>query len=210
MIRYTMKTDSTAFLGPGNRAVLWVHGCQAHCPGCIAADMNAGAPPFRETPESLAAWFLSTGADGLTISGGEPFLQARELAAFLTRVREARPAVNVIVYTGFLWEELNDPAHRLLLDRIDLLIDGPYQEERNSGFFGIGSDNQRLIRLSDRISDQAIRSYYQRDRGREVSLHVDEAGVSLIGVPSRAQMEVWRQVKSRILNEKQQRKEDVS
>ena len=82
VIRYSEKIDSTKLLGPGERAVLWVHGCCFDCPGCIAWNFRYGT--FREeTAEKLAEWVLSTSATGITISGGEPMLQAAELARML-------------------------------------------------------------------------------------------------------------------------------
>ena len=78
-IKYSEKIENTQLLGPGNRAVLWVYGCCFDCDGCIAYNFKNGT--YREdTIDELANWFVDTPSDGITISGGEPMLQAEALA----------------------------------------------------------------------------------------------------------------------------------
>ena len=140
-------------LGPGVRYALWVQGCEKRCPGCTAPDawnMEAGTP----VKTAALAWEIAlSGADGLTISGGEPFLQAGELSEMIDIIRRKRD-MGVIVYTGFLYEELLEREDaRALLERTDLLIDGPYIRELDDGKSLRGSSNQRVIPLTDRYAD---------------------------------------------------------
>ena len=84
---------------------------------------------------------------GLTLSGGEPFLQAADCAALAQRAR-AR-GLDVWTYTGYTWEALaatGRPDWAALLDATDVLVDGPFVQARKSydALFR-GSDNQRLI-----------------------------------------------------------------
>ena len=149
-----MKEPAVRVLGPGVRYVLWVQGCGKRCPGCTAPtawDMEAGTP----VKTGALAWEIAlSGADGLTISGGEPFLQAEELAEMIDVIRRKRD-MGVIVYTGFLYEELMEREDaRALLERTDLLIDGPYIRELDDGKSLRGSSNQRVIPLTDRYADQ--------------------------------------------------------
>lgn len=87
---------------------------------------------------------------GITLSGGEPFCQAKPLAELAKRVHGA--GKDVVVYTGYTWEELaasQDPDIQALLGQADLLIDGPFiQELRNLELSFRGSENQRLIDLN--------------------------------------------------------------
>ena len=107
MIRYAAKIENCTVLGPcGERAVIWVHGCCFDCKGCIAENYKYG--PYAEaSAEELAKWYLLAGrkTEGITISGGEPFLQAGELAKMIRLIRKKRE-IGVVVYTGFLYEEL--------------------------------------------------------------------------------------------------------
>ena len=66
--------ESTNLLGPYNRFVIWVHGCCFDCDGCLAENMKNG--PFEEIGiEELALRIVDSQCEGITISGGEPFLQ---------------------------------------------------------------------------------------------------------------------------------------
>lgn len=197
MIRYSEKIDSTELLGPGERAVLWVHGCCFDCPGCIARNFRYGA--YREeTVERLAEWILSISAAGITISGGEPMLQAAELARLLKVVREKRE-IGVIVYTGFVYETLLEKAEeeegiRDFLSQIDLLIDGPYLEEQNNNEPFRGSSNQRILPLTERYKDQ-IEGYYYQPKGRQIEVRLQGDKTLMVGIPSRDQAAIWQRIK---------------
>lgn len=196
-IRYGARLGGCTVLGPGTRAVLWVHGCCFDCPGCIGHSFKEGEW-LEASPEEMADWYLGLGADGLTISGGEPMLQAAALARTIALIRE-RVDCGVIVYTGFTYEELlerskSDPDTCAFLDAIDLLIDGPYVAEQDNGRPYVGSSNQRLIALTDRYGDD-IKSYYENATAREVEIRLSETGTIMMGVPSSEQREIWRQIK---------------
>lgn len=197
VIRYGARAGDCTVLGPGSRAVLWVFGCCFDCPGCIGRSFKEGEW-FESSPEEMADWYVGLGADGLTISGGEPMLQAAALAKTISLVRE-RMDCGVIVYTGFTYEALlerskGDADIRAFLDAIDLLIDGPYVAERDNGRPYVGSSNQRLIALTERYEND-IESYYERATAREVEIRLSETGTIMIGVPSSEQREIWRQIK---------------
>lgn len=206
-LRYSARIDRCTLLGPGSRAVIYVHGCCFSCKGCIASGFAAQAP-IETSAQEMAQWFLSlTGCDGLTISGGEPMLQAGALAEVIDLIRRERD-VGVIVYTGFVYEALLDRAREdegiaRLLDRADLLIDGPYVQEKDEGQFARGSSNQRLIALTGRYKDD-IGPYYESGRAREMELRLDGRRVMMIGVPSAGQSLLWRQLKQNIQDERAQ------
>lgn len=165
-----MKEPKVSVLGPGERYVLWVQGCNKSCPGCVAEnahDMKAGSPIDIG---ALAMEIALSGSDGLTISGGEPFLQAAELAEMIDRVRRFRE-MGVIVYTGYRYEELlDDPECRDLLSKTDILIDGPYIKELDDGKSLRGSSNQRVICLTDKYNDY-LELYGKPGRCRETFNH---------------------------------------
>src|SRR6185437_8768369 len=70
----------------------------------------------------------------------------------LDEVRAVRPEFTAMSYSGFTHAALRrgTPAQRALLDRLDLLVDGPYQVARHGDLRWRGSANQRLIALTDR------------------------------------------------------------
>lgn len=176
-----MRERSVTTLGPGRRYAVWVSGCHRNCPGCIAPDshdMTRGTPVDAD---ALAWEILLSGAEGLTISGGEPFLQAAALAQMVQTVRQKRD-LGVIVYTGFTYEELcRMPDAQPLLEQTDLLIDGPYIRELDDGLSLRGSSNQRVIPLTERYR-QELPNYGTRPREQEIFHH---AGTThFVGIPT--------------------------
>lgn len=145
-----MTEPAVTVLGPGRRFVIWTQGCPRRCPGCVAESSHSGQAGTELPAARLALEILLSHADGLTVSGGEPFLQPQALAEVIRRVRQQRD-LGVIVYTGYLYEELAAlPGAEALLAVTDLLIDGPYVKELDDGGSLRGSSNQRVIPLTDR------------------------------------------------------------
>ncbi|MFD6397573.1 4Fe-4S single cluster domain-containing protein [Nocardia sp. NPDC060249] len=176
-----IATDS---LGPGRRAVVWVQGCPLNCRGCVAPDWIPVENNRIVTPEALAAQILAMPEiGGLTLSGGEPMLQAAVLSELVRHVRAVRD-LDVICFTGFTLARLRDnpptPEVADLLSVIDVLIDGPYVAARDNGRGLRGSDNQAINHLTDRLRGS---EYDFADRPRTAELHVDPRSVTLVGVP---------------------------
>jgi anaerobic ribonucleoside-triphosphate reductase activating protein len=93
-------------LGPGRRIGIWLQGCSIRCAGCMSRDtwaFSRDSEPSEGLLERMAPWL--TEADGVTISGGEPFDQPYGLLALLARLRE-RFKGDVLVYSGYEFEAL--------------------------------------------------------------------------------------------------------
>jgi anaerobic ribonucleoside-triphosphate reductase activating protein len=175
--------DSCTVLGPGTRAVICVQGCPLRCRDCIAPETLGFDGGTAMPVDELAPWLCSlTSAEGVTLSGGEPFAQAESLALLIDAVRAVRPDFTVMSYSGFTLAALRrgTPAQRALLDRIDLLVDGPYQVAHHGDLRWRGSSNQRLIPLSDRYRD--VLAEPDVGAGIEFSVGVDRT-LSWAGVP---------------------------
>jgi len=90
-------------LGPGRRIGIWLQGCSIRCPGCISMDTWApgrGITTIDDVVSAIAQWIPT--ADGITISGGEPFDQPVALMELLGRLRSLTEA-DVLVFTGHPW-----------------------------------------------------------------------------------------------------------
>jgi anaerobic ribonucleoside-triphosphate reductase activating protein len=150
---------------------------------------------FSVAVPALAEKILATeGVEGITITGGEPFLQAEGLAKLVGEVRSQRD-FGVIVYTGFTLAQLEEkaerePAIRELLETIDLLIDGPYLAELDDGRSLRGSDNQEVHPLTDRYAE-IVSDWYGRSR-RAAELHLVGDELFLAGIPGRDILRKWR------------------
>lgn len=170
-------------LGPGTRFVVWVQGCPLSCRECVSPQwIPAGGGELADVGE-LADRVVREAADGLTVSGGEPFAQADAVAELIRRVREQRD-LSVMAYSGFTLEHLRrhgTPGQRRLLDSLDILVDGPYLPERHADLRWRGSANQHLHLLTGRHAAPAD------DRGAGLQVEVTAEGlVQWLGVPPTA------------------------
>ncbi len=198
VLHLAQKTDACTVLGLGRRAVLWVQGCPFRCPGCVAPETQ----PFRggETVDvGTLADELNRVPDieGLTFSGGEPFAQAAALANLIDQIRNRRPDLSFMSYTGFTLEYLVEHgtnAQKTLLRQLDILIDGSYQADRHTNLRWRGSDNQRVHFLTDRY--RHLEHDLLNDRGTwlEFVYHSSEQGEPVgwwMGIPPQAFREAF-------------------
>ncbi len=145
--------------GPGFRFVCFTQGCPHNCSGCHNPDSHDPCGGREMTTDEVIAQMLSNPlTDGLTLSGGEPFLQAEEC---LTLARTAHAhGLNVWAYSGWTFEELADHgtvAQQSLLREVDVLVDGLFlQEERSLTLHWRGSKNQRVINVQATLAAHDI------------------------------------------------------
>ena len=143
--------------GPGLRYTVFVQGCHRNCHGCHNPATHDPAGGYEESIEALIAGLdRNPLADGLTISGGEPFLQTEDCAKLAWLAR--RRGKSVWVYTGYTYEEiLTHKEFRSLLEEIDVLVDGPFIEsEKSYELHFRGSRNQRLINVPASLEEGKV------------------------------------------------------
>lgn len=165
-------------LGPYSRFGVWVQGCCRACPGCVTPDAQPLDGGYEMGSEELAAVILRyPEVEGLTISGGEPFLQSNALCDLILRVRQTAP-LGVIVYTGFPFEQIRDDP---LTELCDAIIDGAYVAELDDGRSLRGSSNQRLILLTSRYEGLIP---FGTIRRQTEWVQPTGGGLAQVGVPS--------------------------
>lgn len=182
-------------LGPGRRAGIWFQGCTIGCRGCISADTWRADPAAATDTEAVLDWLESLPpeqVDGVTISGGEPTEQPEALAALLAgvgrwrerhaadRSRAQLPTPDVLVYTGRDPDWLDRPE-AAVLDGADATIAGPYDASLAGSAPLRGSDNQRIVALTElgrtRYAESGL------PPRREVQVDVVDGRLWLIGIP---------------------------
>ena len=154
VLRLSGLTPESLVDGPGLRYVIFTQGCPHRCPNChnpTSWDMDTGKE--FTVKEIIRMLKKQKKIQGVTFSGGEPFLQAAELSQVALAAHQL--GLDVVTYSGFTYEELieqgkNDINITALLSASDLLIDGKYIDaKRDSSLPFRGSSNQRIIKIPE-------------------------------------------------------------
>lgn len=147
-IRLGGITPNSVVDGPGLRTVVFFQGCPRHCPGCHNEEL---LPPDGGREISLEEMLKEIEATitpitkGITFSGGDPLMQEAGLYELLKRLRQVYPQLDYWVFTGYQYEEIKNMP---LLQLIDVLVDGPFQQDKRDWDLTFrGSSNQRIIDL---------------------------------------------------------------
>lgn len=175
-----MTAPCSEVLGPYKRFIVWVQGCKRRCKGCIAKDSwSLDGGELVEVDTIVQQILRQENIEGITISGGEPFLQQDALCELISKVR-AHKDIGVIIYTGMKYNEIENTA---LAHSADLIIDGEYVEELNDNKSLRGSSNQNVLCLTERYKD--IVSEYYGKQGRKIELILADGITRMIGIPSK-------------------------
>lgn len=148
--------------GEGVRCSLYVAGCPFHCEGCYNVatwNFRAGLPYTQELEEQIIADLSQPYVQGLTLLGGEPFLNTGILLPLVKRVREELPDKDIWSWTGYTWEELmlETPDKLELLSLVDILVDGRFDRtKRDLTLQFRGSSNQRIIDVSKSLASKQV------------------------------------------------------
>lgn len=151
-IRISGIIEESIVDGPGLRFVVFAQGCVHNCNGCHNPETHSLEGGKLMSASEIVKAYKNSGASGVTISGGEPFLQGEALAFLGEEIHKL--GGNVITYTGYTHMDLiklqmNTPSVKKLLQETDLLVDGPFiLDERTVDRPFIGSANQKIISLS--------------------------------------------------------------
>ncbi|WP_411132227.1 4Fe-4S single cluster domain-containing protein [Vibrio vulnificus] len=148
--------DQTNAEGPGLRTAIWVQGCLKRCRGCCNPAFLEIKPAKVLSSEDICQRIKSNyqnyGIEGITLLGGEPFLQAAGLVDIAKFTQEL--GLTVMIFTGYNMEELSDEKFKgasELIQFTDLLIDGEYDHHQPETVRNwVGSTNQNFHYISDR------------------------------------------------------------
>jgi len=192
-VRIYAIVEQTRNLGPGKRVAIWFQGCPFDCPGCITPDsQNRYGGENLPLEDILGLLSNTSGFDGVTISGGEPFAQAGALRVILKHCRSLN--LSTIVFTGFSLSKLRSTATRnadvaACLTLIDVLVDGLFEEAQIECDGMRGSANQSIHFLTERlVSERDALLNYDRSRSE---LALTGGGPFLIGVPGPGMATAW-------------------
>ena len=145
--------------GDGLRTVIWIAGCDRKCPGCFSPhthDFQAGVEFDAAAKAELVKDLSEDWCAGITWLGGEPLhpVNFPEVLVLAKEIRKKYPNKTQWLYTGYTYNEIiNNTVMSKILNYIDVLCDGPFiQELRDPNLKWVGSSNQNVINIQQRIS----------------------------------------------------------
>ena len=160
--------------GEGVRTVIYVSGCSHNCYNCHnpqTHDINYGVPFTEKLQNEIIENikkrpFIS----GITWSGGDPLHEncLDDVLKFTNKIRLLLPNKTIWLYSGFTWEEIQNPTirnnaskiRRMIVNGVDILVDGRYiDSQRNIQLKYRGSENQRVIDVQKSLKQNKIVLY---------------------------------------------------
>ena len=145
--------------GPGIRYVIFMQGCPYRCPYCHNPDTKAYAGGTEYTADELVAKIIRYktyfGKDGgVTVSGGEPLLQAE----FLCELFEKLHAVGINIALDTAGIKPNETVKRLLKSTDTVLCDVKFPTDAQyREMIGISIDTvKEFLRLCDECGCDVI------------------------------------------------------
>lgn len=158
--------------GEGVRCAIFVSGCIFNCKGCYnksIQDFSNGKVLTDEIIDGIIEDIKEPYCQGLTLLGGEPFLNTDTCLRIVERFRnEFGNEKDIWCWTGYTWEELqesikcnalNSYKQQQLLSEVDVLVDGRYIDEQKDTTGTIkfrGSWNQRIIDVKETVKQGQI------------------------------------------------------
>lgn len=147
--------------GPGIRLVVFTQGCVHNCIGCHNPETHSFSGGYYMKIDEIINMIKENPLlDGITLSGGDPFVQAKACANLANKVKEM--GLNVVTYTGYAFEEIIQEmkinhSWEKLLYATDILIDGRFDITKKSLLLKFrGSKNQRIINVKKSLNENKI------------------------------------------------------
>lgn len=160
-MKYSALYKNDVVNGEGVRVTLFVSGCDHQCRGCYNKSTwnpDHGEELTDETVKSIIEALRPDHIDGISFTGGDP-LYSSNVGTILKLIGHIRfrfgNSKNIWLWTGYTKQEIEEDdssegwRRRLILDNIDVLIDGKFVEElKDPSLAWRGSSNQNIHRLS--------------------------------------------------------------
>ena len=159
-IRLASTLHDSIVDGPGLRYVIFTQGCIHHCLGChnpSTHSLNGGY--FVDIDDIYRDIMSNPLLDGVTISGGEPFLQIQPLLMLFRLLKQQY--IHIMIYSGYTFEEIvYDDEKKKLLSFCDVLVDGKFiLALKNRDLIYRGSSNQRIIDIQSSLKENRVIEY---------------------------------------------------
>ena len=179
-----------------------IHKCPNRCLHCSSnSDINCTLKIETAEVKKIIDSASKLNTEVLSISGGEPFLQAKALAKLVKLIKE-NSKLDIMLYSGYTLKQLREmqnAAVDYILGHIDLLVDGEYVEELNHNTIYRGSDNQVIHFLSSKYI--SFREKINNTHNRSVEFVYKNDDLFLVGIPEKGFDEkFWQNLQKVYLN----------
>jgi anaerobic ribonucleoside-triphosphate reductase activating protein len=168
-IEYHNKTSA-----PWLSTEIFLKGCYKNCPGCFNQELrDSNGASEVDVDELVQSLIEHVPYKCVTLSGGEPMLQARELITLTEKLKDN--GFTIVCYTGYQAEELPYifRLSELLLQNVDVLVDGMFIKELltpiDEPYKFVGSSNQRIINVQRSLDTGFIELWTDEDTRRVVN-----------------------------------------
>ena len=172
-------------LGPGDRVGIWFSGCEHHCKGCSNPELWDTDGKYKTDADTVFGLVRAIAdkytIDGFTLTGGDPFYQVDALRQLLPVLSGF--SSDILCYSGYEEDFLRE-NYPDVIDKLAVLIDGKYIEDRNNNVFLRGSDNQNIIIIAEKYrlkyeeyiecGHNEIQNFKTRDSVISVGIHGKE------------------------------------
>ena len=171
-------------LGPGDRLAIWIRGCKKRCFNCANPELQLFNPNSEVSMTVIKEMIskIDKKIDGITITGGEPFCQAKDLFEIITFMLEITD--DILIFTGYSKKEIydlnNDYAIKCI-EKATVVIYGEYVDELNDNHTPlIASSNQVIEFYNPKINNKyinymnngrIIENFYYNDYLISVGIH---------------------------------------
>lgn len=153
-MRYATIIPNDISNGEGICVSLFTQGCPHHCKGCFNPEtwnFDEGKPYTFKEIDTIIQLINKNGIQrNFCILGGEPFAVQNLNMLFHTikEIRKVYPKIKIYAWTGYTLEHLQqNELMKLILNQIDVLIDGPFiEEEKDLSLRLRGSRNQHIYK----------------------------------------------------------------
>ena len=134
--------------GPYIGVSLFLQGCNFHCKNCfnqVTWPLDGGLEFTPEIEETFMNLIEQEGIMRVSILGGEPMIQAKELSTLLEKIKKIYPDKKIWLWTGYYINELVEPDQKKVIGLCDYIVDGRYVDDlKNKDLRFKGSTNQTI------------------------------------------------------------------
>lgn len=171
--------ENSSVNGPGNRFVLWTQGCNKACKNCFNPETWSYKNNLILNTNQIFEIIDNLEVDGITFTGGDPLEQSEEMLDLLKKLNLKKYNKGIIVFTGYTLDEINKigGSTKEILNYIDLLIDGRFEEKYKITKSLRGSSNQNFHFFSNKLKNEEI------EFDQKIEIGVNNSNLYITGFP---------------------------